>query len=123
MRFFSGSNTQAHDIALIRLNEPVPLFDEDPKKSLIRPVCLQWRENDLDRTFKKAIIAGWGNIKNSIKDTETKRKFGTNSPYITRKDVTIANEVCEADPQLAPYWDPKTKMCTTNRGNKYSTVD
>ena len=27
-----GSQTQANDIALIRLNEPVPLYDDDPKR-------------------------------------------------------------------------------------------
>ena len=87
----SGSKTQAHDIALIRLNEPVPLYDEDPTKSFTTPICLPWRENDLDRTFKKATIAGWGNIKTSIKNIEMKR----NSPYITSKKVTIANDVCK----------------------------
>ena len=34
-----------NDIALIRLSEPVPLFDEDPKKSLVKPVCLPIDEN------------------------------------------------------------------------------
>ena len=110
MRSILGSNNQVHDIALIRLNEPVPLYDEDPTKSLVTPICLPWRENDLNRTFKRAVIAGWGNIKTSIKNIEMKR----NSPYITREIVTIANDVCKADPLLAPYWDPETKICTTN---------
>ena len=38
-----------NDIALIRLNEPVPLFDENQKESLIKPVCLPIDENDSSR--------------------------------------------------------------------------
>ena len=30
-----GSQTQANDIALIRLNEPVPLYDDDPKRYIM----------------------------------------------------------------------------------------
>ena len=38
-----------NDIALIRLSEPIPLFDEDPRKSLVKPVCLPIDENDSGR--------------------------------------------------------------------------
>ena len=38
-----------NDIALIRLNEAIPLYDEDPKKSLVKPVCLPIDENDSSR--------------------------------------------------------------------------
>ena len=38
-----------NDIALIRLSEPIPLFDEDPRKSLVKPVCLPIDENHSSR--------------------------------------------------------------------------
>ena len=33
-----------YDIALLRLDEPVPLFEENPKKSFANPVCLPWNK-------------------------------------------------------------------------------
>ena len=35
-----------NDIALIRLDESVPLYNEDPTKSFAMPVCLPWPEYD-----------------------------------------------------------------------------
>ena len=34
-----------NDIALIRLDRPVPLYNENPKKSAAMPICLPWDEN------------------------------------------------------------------------------
>ena len=35
-----------NDIALIRLDEPVPLHSEDPSISSVRPVCIPWNKDD-----------------------------------------------------------------------------
>ena len=35
-----NGETQRNDIALIRLDEPVPIFSEEPSKSFAQPVCL-----------------------------------------------------------------------------------
>lgn len=45
--------TLQHDIALLKLDQPVPLLDP------IRPVCLPTSANH-NFDFKKAIVAGWG---------------------------------------------------------------
>ena len=42
----NAQNNIENDIALVRLNEPVPLFTEDPTKSIAMPICLPWSEND-----------------------------------------------------------------------------
>ena len=33
-----------NDIALIRLDRPVPLYNENPKESAAMPICLPWDE-------------------------------------------------------------------------------
>ena len=38
-----------HDIALIRLDQEVPLNSEDPKNSWVLPVCLPWAKDDFYR--------------------------------------------------------------------------
>jgi len=109
-----GSQTQVNDIALIRLNEPVPLYDDDPKSSNVRPVCLPWQENDPGRDLKenkKAVVTGWGRVKTSLKDLERKQKFGASARNLLYVRLPIANQVCEDDPDLEQYWDPETKIC------------
>ena len=39
---YTGGSAPQNDIALIRLDKPVPLFTEDPSKSSISPICLPW---------------------------------------------------------------------------------
>ena len=58
-----------HDIALIRVNEMIPLYDEkDPQISNVKPVCLPWNINDPGRqiyTGDKLIGLGWGKVTNN----------------------------------------------------------
>ena len=35
-----------HDIALIRFNDPIPLFQENPQISAANPICLPWSEDN-----------------------------------------------------------------------------
>ena len=46
-----GVADSPNDIALIRLNEPIPLFYEDSSISSVIPVCLPWSETDPGRTM------------------------------------------------------------------------
>ena len=39
----------ANDIALIRLDQSVPLNSEDPNNSVVKPICLPWKRNDFGR--------------------------------------------------------------------------
>ena len=45
-----------NDIALIRLNEPVPLYSEDPFKSAVTPVCLPWSQDNAARDIEVHIF-------------------------------------------------------------------
>ena len=53
-----GGNPSApdNDIALIRLNEPVPLYSEDPFKSAVTPVCLPWSQDNAARDIEVRIF-------------------------------------------------------------------
>ena len=54
---FGGNvNAPDNDIALIRLNEPVPLYSEDPFKSAITPVCLPWSQDNAARDIEVHIF-------------------------------------------------------------------
>ena len=61
--------TIENDIALLRLDQPVPLYSDDPKLSNVLPVCLPWNEFDPGRDIESwaeetAIVTG----KETIKD-------------------------------------------------------
>ena len=53
-----------NDIALIRLDEPVLLYQEDQRKSAVMPVCIPWNENDPGNYILEdganTLITGWG---------------------------------------------------------------
>ena len=118
-----GSNNQMNDIALIRLNEPVPLFSEDSKKSWAKPVCLPWKEDDAGRDIydeDKVTLTGWGRIKTSLKDIERKKKFGASARNLLYIQLPVANDVCDKDEQLKPYWDPETKVCVGGKQGKWN---
>ena len=60
--------TIENDIALLRLDQPVPLFSDDPKLSNVLPVCLPWNEFDPGRDIESwaeeiAIVTGKETIK------------------------------------------------------------
>jgi hypothetical protein len=64
----SSRKTSPYDIALIRLDEAVPLSYEDPAKSSVSPVCLPWASNDPGKDYVPgdlATITGWGRITNN----------------------------------------------------------
>ena len=64
-------NNKTNNIALIRLDERVPLHNEDPVHSIVAPVCLPWPDSyfgqDINLYIKKgrgARITGWGRVTN-----------------------------------------------------------
>ena len=57
-----------NDIALIRVNKMITLFDDDPNISNVKPVCLPWNSNDPGRQMysgDELIGLGWGRITNN----------------------------------------------------------
>ena len=52
----SRDPTSTHDIALIRVDEIMPLWNEDSKISSVMPVCLPWKSNDPGRKLRLGTI-------------------------------------------------------------------
>ena len=50
-REYTGLPDTQNDIALIRVDRPIPLFSEDSSLSSIIPICLPWLENDPGRNL------------------------------------------------------------------------
>ena len=68
LRILEGENANVeNDIALIRVDRPIPLFSEDSSLSSIIPVCLPWLENDPGRNLAEGeilVFTGWGRTSN-----------------------------------------------------------
>ena len=49
-----GTNPKQYrnNIALIKLQDPVPLLNENPTISISSPVCLAWNDDDAGRYYK-----------------------------------------------------------------------
>ena len=59
--------TLKNDIALLRLNKAVPLFEENPDISAASPICLPWDIDNFARDLIKGdnvIATGWGRVIN-----------------------------------------------------------
>jgi len=80
-----GTNPQQYknNIALIKLQDPAPLHNENPTISISSPVCLAWNDDDAGRYYvtkpdsshpktSKTVIAGFGQVTNK----GTSQNFG-----------------------------------------------
>jgi len=92
-----------NDIALIRVNEPIQLFSEDPGKSSVIPVCLPWKEDDPGRALREGdqlINTGWGRNNNNKQEGESiLKKYHVSSKSLHSVEV--------------PYVSHENKKCTS----------
>ena len=82
-----------HDIALIRMDDAVPLFPEDPKLSSARPICLPWSDDSYAYFIDvgdRATITGWGR--------NTQNPENNTIKHLRRVDVPIAYDECKVEP-------------------------
>ena len=92
-----GQDVQ-NDIALIRVDRPIPLFSEDSSLSSIIPICLPWLENDPGRNLAKGellMFTGWGRTSNDnqaerlklIRNRVSSKKLQqVQLPYLSKND-------------------------------------
>ena len=89
-----------NDIALIRLNEPVPLYSEDPSSSNAIPVCLPWGLNSPGRSLEdgtNVIVTGWGlTYKGEAQNKINFKKYGIRSTLLHKTKLPIASSKCTA---------------------------
>merc|ERR1712223_2290201 len=70
---------EKYDIALIRLDELVPLHIEDPEKSIVAPVCLPWKDSDEEiiaglEDNEDTLLAGWGLVTNLGRNSSNEQR-------------------------------------------------
>ena len=92
-----------NDIALIRLNDSVPLFLEDHEiSSSVVPVCIPWGKEDLGNSIlddgASTRITGWGR---RINDTDVAaaefQEFSVSNPVQLQVRLPVANQKCKAN--------------------------
>ena len=110
--------TEFNDIALIRLNEAVPLFQENPSESYANPICLSWLEDDPLRELKEgklAIVSGWGRTTRKERRGTIKSliELSAGSEVLQRVRVPIANkEKCERfNSSPEDQFDHRIQLC------------
>ena len=73
-----------NDIALIRIDERIPLYQDDPTISAASPICLPWSEDSFVYFLEagyNATVAGWGRIRRrnnaNAKNEQQRNKAGS----------------------------------------------
>ena len=107
-----------NDIALIRVKNPIPLFQSRNKAlSNVIPVCLPWNINDPGRNIYNGVrlkVLGWGRTSNDryAFNQEVKR-IGAGSDVLQQVDIpNITNRKCKTYSAFnVIQLDSKKQMC------------
>ena len=85
-----------NDIALIRLDEAVPLSSENPKVSAVSPICLPWKTDDSARNLDYgdyATVTGWGRVYNNYwEHYQIKTNLGAGSRVLQKATLAILHK-------------------------------
>lgn len=113
----------SNDIALIRINEAIPLFQENPRISAVNPICLPWSEDDTFfawdlRDGDKAKVAGWGRTRRrqTTRTDSQLVKDKAGSSVLKVAPANIAFEECvngeSEDGKRIPFaFDKESQIC------------
>ena len=111
-----------NDIALIRLNEPIPLFSDDPSISFIQPVCLPWKKNNPARNLadgEQTLVAGWGKTQ-TVSDNQNVHIYSTKLLKVKAKiNNTNCNEVIQQQTSNIYEVDLKSQICAGGEKGKH----
>ena len=125
-KFNVGGNLE-NDIALIRIEEAVPLHQENEFKSSASPICLPWNTN-LDEETKDDQIAtgaGWGRTvgRKSTNSIRNVLNNNINVNELQELDLPIVNGKCKNDPEITKIireFDPDTQICAGGERGKHT---
>jgi len=111
-----------HDIALIRMDEGVPLFQEDQTLSAANPICLPWSDDAYAYFIEegvRATVAGWGRTRsrNNQNSQNALRRNKVNVKHLQQVEVPIANDKCNEKPFII---DPERQICAGGEKGKDS---
>ena len=111
-----------NDIALIRIDEAIPLHREDPTRSLISPICLPWSRSvtsawDL-KDGQNSTVAGWGRITNNRRKSNADLlKYKVPVQELQFLEMPIANEKC--GPGNLLEINPAIQICAGGERGKF----
>ena len=122
---FNVKGNLENDIALIRIEEAVPLHQENEFKSGVSPICLPWNTNLDEETQEDQIAtsAGWGRTVRR-KSINSQRNVLNNNIHVNelqKLDLPIANDKCKNDPKITNIireFDPDTQICAGGERGK-----
>ena len=124
---FNVTGNLENDIALIRIEEAVPLHQENEFKSGASPICLPWNTN-LDEETQEGQIAtgaGWGRtVRQATKNSQANLlNNNINVNHLQELGLPIANEKCKNDPTITKIirqFDPDTQICAGGERGKHT---
>ena len=103
-KYSSDQKTSPYDVALIRLDEPIPLYTEGPRFSSVLPICLPWSLDNLARNLTDGdptLVTGWGRITNNfIKANRNLRQYSVAERVLQKVLLPIANSKCTGKKEL-----------------------
>ena len=103
-KYSSDQKTSPYDVALIRLDEPIPLHSEGPRFSSVVPICLPWSLDNLARNLTDGdptLVTGWGRITNNfIKANRDLRQYNVAERVLQKLELPIANSKCTGKKEL-----------------------
>ena len=122
-----------YDIALIRVNESIPLFVENKNISSVNPVCLPWNGTNIPdpTTIEDLKLTGWGKATRSVNTNDKTLKlikaFAKKLQAVTIPGVNIATcKVAARSPYKRIDIDDELQFCAgkpaRGRGNKGYTM-
>ena len=111
-----------NDIALIRLDQAVPLHQENPKISSVVPVCLPWNIDNPGNNFiqgDEMLIVGWGRITNDIQTNRNNLlKFKISTRTLQKLFVPIVGTNCSTQEILKKPLDFTKQICAGGEASK-----
>ena len=112
-----------NDIALIRLDEAVPLHQENPKFSSVIPVCLPWNNDNPGNNFiqgDEMLIVGWGRITNKLLTNRNNLlKFKISTRTLQKLFVPIVGTNCSLQNILRKPLDFTKQICAGGEASKW----
>ena len=124
---FNITGNLENDIALIRINDAVPLHQENEFESSVSPICLPWNTNvDMETQENQiATVAGWD--RTVRRKTQSSQRFVLNNNInvniLQELDLPIANEKCKTDPTTTKFikvFDPEIQICAGGEIGKHT---
>ena len=111
-----------NDIALIRLDEAVPLHQENPAISSVVPVCLPWNNNDPGNNLiqgDKLLVVGWGRITNNKElNREMLLRNKVSTRTLQKLFVPIVGTDCSTQEIVMKTFDFTKQVCAGGEARK-----